>query len=187
MSRMWSITALLATMTLPQVRAQNPPAPPAGKPPATADAPPSVIVTPVNGPSAPLLVLVTAIDTKLQVILLESEVQERVIRYRPVEEKREFAGRVETRVVQVPILETRSEKRRYQWSTNGNQAFDAAGEKLQTDRLWERVKPGATVLLLEGKSLDMAWQKILKPEVVILTQRTIVPIPPGTKPPPPAR
>ncbi len=123
-----------------------------------------------DGTPAPRPAVVATVDADEGVIVLDAVVQVPVTRRVPVQETREVDGREEVVTRWEAVTELRAEKRQVRWAARGNQALDVSGARLDGDQLWDRVRAGDTVLLVEGGSLDPAWRKVLKPEVVILTQ-----------------
>jgi hypothetical protein len=123
-----------------------------------------------DGAPAPRPAVVATVDAGNGVIVLDAVVQVPVTSRVPVQETREVDGREEVVTTWMPVTELRAEKRQVRWAARGNQALDVSGARLDEDQLWDRVRAGDTVLLVEGRSLDPAWRKVLKPEVVILTQ-----------------
>src|SRR5262245_53538891 len=54
------------------------------------------------------------------------------------------------------------------WRLKGNQALDGAGQPIEAEQLWKRLKAGDPVIVVAGGELDPVWRKLLKPDAVIL-------------------
>lgn len=177
MIRVFTLASLAAAVCLSAAAGQERTAAPLPK--VAAPVPPRPIARPgvrVAGLAAPRPMVVAKVDADKGVIAFEHVVMVPVTKTVLVEETREIDGRVEKVTKEVPVTELVPEKRLVQWSAKDNVALDGVGDKLDGKKLWDRVKAGDTVLMLSGRTLDAAWKKVLKPEVVILTQEA-APVP----------
>ena len=127
--------------------------------------------TPIKGP-APVLGRVGKIDADkgtVEVRSLESVSTTRTV-YVVVPVKR-AGGTVEHVPQARNFTDTYTLMKSLSWSGKTGQALDGQGKKIADELLWQRLRPGETVLYLDADAVDSAWLRVLKPDAVILMSR----------------
>ena len=125
------------------------------------------VPAPTNAP--PTMVTVGQIDRAV------GEIRVKVIQQVPVTVTKIVTDVLNVGGNQVPVqravaetkMETRTTERKVKID-GAMKILEASGEKIATDKFFDRIKTGDTILHAHGTAIDEAWLRVVRPDVIVL-------------------